>query len=125
MEKIQVLSKPLKIERKTRITEIGPRLRSRAILKGIRRTRFPFGKLMAKKLPDIAQWATDAIEALKQCEIEIFEWRHRHKKVLDTVKQQAIHEINTRMEVENRHNPDPDVIKAYKGMRTFIRGLKG
>lgn len=125
MEKTQILSKELKIERKTKITEIGPRLQSRVILKVTRRTRFDFRKLVTKKLPDVVQWVRDAMEALQRCEIEIYEWRHRHKKVLDTVKQQAIHEINVRLESENINRGNDDVMEAYKGMRDVIRGLKG
>ena len=124
MKKCKIEKKELKRDLPSKITDIGARLASRRILKLVRRTRFNFGRLVVRKLPEVIKWVKDAIAALKAAELEIFELRHRHKEAKRTLQNQLMHEIDTRMKVEVRHANNKDVIQAYKGLRRVVQSLQ-
>jgi len=120
-----VKAKELKPNPKQKLPEIGPPLRSRKILPGYKREQFPYGKLGAKKLQTEMRFVIKQSEALKEAEKEIFEWRHRHRNLLKTLKFQITHELNMRMEVERRHRHQSGLLDAFRSIRAFVHGLKG
>lgn len=114
----------LKPNPKQKLPEIGPPLRSRKILPGYKREQFPYGKLAAKKLQSEMNFVVKQGEALKEAEKEIYEWRHRHRNILKTLKSQITHELNIRMEIERRHRHQAGLLDAFRSIRAYINGLK-